>query len=285
MLDPATVFSRKALANICTMRESQFGNAFGLDRYMVEQPIPDDFFYYKDNGSSVLAVAHLDTVGLPHQREASYSKTQDGLVVHSRALDDRLGAYIILDMLPTLGIEFDILLTVGEESGRSTAAYFDAPDGKQYDWMIEFDRGGTDVVMYQYDDDQTRAAVKASGARVGDGIFSDICYLDHLGCKGFNWGVGYQDYHGPRAHAYLNDTFDMVEDFLTFYEQNAGVAMPYEDTSYEAQADKEAEEMKENDPFFVGSDGWTGGWTPRRPKKDYYDDEKLDLHTWLMRNA
>ena len=49
-------------------------------------------------------------------------------MVHSGALDDRLGAYIILDLLPKLGINVDVLLTVGEEQGRSTANFF-APLG------------------------------------------------------------------------------------------------------------------------------------------------------------
>jgi hypothetical protein len=171
-------------------------------------------------------VAHLDTVG--SERACRFVVTEGaGTVVFSQALDDRLGAYIILEMLPKLGLDYDILLTVGEESGQSTAAYFDPPRGKDYDWMIEFDRGGTDVVMYQYDDAEVRQLVKDSGARVGDGSFSDISYLGHLEIKGFNWGVGYQDYHGPRAHAFLDDTFTMVAKYLTFAEQNDGVFMPH----------------------------------------------------------
>ncbi len=231
MLDARAVFDRNTLAEICEMPETAFGKAFGMDRYKVAQPVPDDFYFFRDNGASVLAVAHLDTVGLPHQRGAHFVETEAGTVVYSRALDDRLGAYIILDALPRLGVDVDVLLTVGEESGRSTASFFDAP--KKYDWMIEFDRGGTDVVMYQYDDKETRNLVRESGARVGDGIFSDICYLDHLGVKGFNWGVGYQDYHGPRAHAFLEDTWDMLDKFLIFHEYNSGIHLPHEgdDTS------------------------------------------------------
>jgi len=220
-------FDHEVLKRICEMSEKDFAKAYGMTEVPVLQKVPNDFYYFRDNGSDVLAVAHLDTVGLPHQRTCRFLDTEDGTVVYSRALDDRLGAYIILELLPTLGITYDILLTVGEENGQSTAAFFDPP--KQYDWMIEFDRGGTDVVMYQYDDDLTRKLVKKSGARVGDGIFSDICYLEHLGIKGFNWGVGYQDYHGPRSHAYLDDTFSMVAKYLRFHEANAGVALPHED--------------------------------------------------------
>lgn len=218
-------YDPNTLRYICELGEDQFAEAFDLETFTVAQRAPEDFYLFRDNGSSVLAVAHLDTVGAHYSRGCHFVETEAGTVVFSRALDDRLGAYVILDLLPQLGVEYDLLLTVGEESGMSTAAFFDPP--KQYDWMIEFDRGGTDVVMYQYDDQEVTDMVKRAGARVGNGIFSDICYLEHLGIKGFNWGVGYQDYHSDRAHAYLDDTFDMVDRYLTFHEQNEGTYMPH----------------------------------------------------------
>lgn len=235
---------RAELARICTMPESRFAKAFGMERHAVPQPAPDDFYLFRDNGADILAVAHLDTIGRPHQRACRFLDTEAGTVVYSRALDDRLGAYIILDMLPKLDVNVDILLTVGEESARSTARYFEAP--KQYNWMIEFDRGGTDVVMYQYDDDDTRKLVRDSGAQVGEGTFSDISYLDHLGIKGFNWGVGYRDYHSARAHAYLDDTLDMLDCFLQFHFMNADRFLPHDDTFV----------WDERDPFYWDDKKW-----------------------------
>lgn len=224
----AIAFDPCALKRVCEMHEDDFAEAYEMVYVPVAQREPDDFYLYRDNGSSVLAVAHLDTVGPHWERTANFVETEAGLVVYSRALDDRLGAYIILELLPQLiDTKYDLLLTVGEESGRSTASFFEPPEDKEYDWMIEFDRGGTDVVMYQYDDFETRALVTATGARVEEGIFSDICYLEHLGCKGFNWGVGYRDYHGPRAHAFLDDTFKMVDHYVDFHEENEGRSMPH----------------------------------------------------------
>lgn len=217
-------FDREALAQVCILDEEDFGDTYGMPKITVDGPgvrYPDDYYYFKDNGSSVLAVAHLDTVSPRNQRTARFVDTAAGPVVYSRALDDRLGAYIILHLLPEMGIQYDTLLTVGEESGMSTAEYFQTLH-KDYDWIIEFDRGGTDVVMYQYEDDVTIDAVRATGALVGDGIFSDISYMEHLGVKGFNWGVGYRDYHGPRSHAYLDDTTEMVARYLKFHQQNYG---------------------------------------------------------------
>ena len=223
---PENVFDAEALIRICQMREGSFAKVYGMTTVEVDQPAPANYYHFKDNGSDILAVAHLDTVAGRKARTARIVDTEAGPVVHSRALDDRLGAYVILDMLPKLGLTFDWLLTTGEESGLSTAAFFDAP--KKYRWIIEFDRGGTDVVMYHYEDSECVHRVRACGAKVGRGSFSDISYLDHLGVKAFNWGVGYQDYHGPRAHAYLEDTFEMVDKFLTFHAAFGDVTMPHD---------------------------------------------------------
>lgn len=222
-------FDQAALKRVCEMHESEFAGFYGMSTTKVPQKAPEDEYYFVDNGSNILAVAHLDTVGLPHQRTANFVDTEAGPVIFSRALDDRLGAYIILELLPRLGLKFDWLLTVGEESGKSTAAFFEPPAGKEYNWLIEFDRGGTDVVMYQYEDDAACDAVEAAGAPVGMGSFSDISYLDHLGRTGFNWGVAYREYHYPEAHAFLDETLDMVGKFLHFHDDNAEKVMVYVD--------------------------------------------------------
>lgn len=225
-------FDRPALKRVCEMHETEFAGFYDMSvTEVTEQPYPDNFYAYLDRGSDILAVAHLDTV-MPHERRtANFIDTAAGPVVYSGALDDRLGAYTILELLPKLGVNVDVLLTVGEESGMSTASFFEpsAHHEREYNWMIEFDRGGTDVVMYQYEDYDTVDLVKAAGARVGSGSFSDVAFLEHLEVKGFNWGVGYQDYHGPRSHAYLEDYWMMVGHFLTFHEANAEVYLPHED--------------------------------------------------------
>lgn len=228
-------FSREGLSRVCAMPEEEFAGAYGLETVQVSRDTSrsrlhrtggdGDFYCFRDNGASVLAVAHLDTVVRPDERAARFFDTRRGTVVNSGGLDDRLGAYIVLDVLPRLGITYDVLLTTGEESGQSTAEFFEPQ--KDYDWMIEFDRGGTDVVMYQYEDDGTCKAVEASGAVVGPGIFSDISYMEHLGIKGFNWGVGYRDYHSTRSHAYLNETYAMVGRYRRFHQLHAGTAMPH----------------------------------------------------------
>lgn len=215
-------FDGEMLADICVMKDfSDYA-----ERHDLSDGIDGHkrFYYYKDNGSDILAVAHLDSV----QADGSCQiiDTAAGLLAVSGTLDDRLGAYVILELLPRLGVECDILLTTDEEICQSTAEDF-WPD-KKYHWMFSFDRGGTDVVMYEYETPDLCDLVEEAGARVGQGSFSDICQLEHLDCAGFNWGVGYQDYHSTRAHAWLDDTFRMVARFVKFYNANATDALHHE---------------------------------------------------------
>jgi len=226
-------YNQDELTTILTLPETEFGDMFGMSTVEVDQRSwrapknANDYYHYRDNGSSVLAVAHLDTVVKPKGRTPAFYATKNGPAVISGALDDRLGAYVILKLLPKLGVTCDWLLTVGEESGQSTASFFQT--SKDYDHIIEFDRGGTDVVMYDYEDQSARDVVREAGATVGKGSFSDICYLEHLDTKAFNWGVGYQgNYHSEQGYAVLGDTFSMVAKYLRFHKQNAGIRMPHE---------------------------------------------------------
>jgi Peptidase family M28 len=217
-----SAFDPDMLSHICT--------TWDFSPYATKYDLPGDnrFYWYQDNGSDILAVAHLDTV--QGDRSCQVIETAAGPLAVSGALDDRLGAYVILELLPLLGVTCDWLLTTDEEMGATTAREFAEDfEGKDYNWIIEFDRGGTDVVMYQYETHEYCKLVEASGARVGIGSYSDISELDYLGCAAFNWGVGYQDYHSPRSHAWLNDTFKMVARFLRFYDANATTWLPHED--------------------------------------------------------
>lgn len=308
-------FSRDELAAVCVMPEADFGAHYGMETVVIpHRGDRDNFYHFKDNGSEILAVAHLDTVIDEDRRGANFVNTEAGWVVFSGALDDRLGAYTILELLPKLGLNFDVLLTVGEESGRSTAEFFEPPTGKQYKWIIEFDRGGTDVVMYQYHDEDTEALVRGSGARVNRGSFSDIAYLEHLGVKAFNWGIGYEDYHGPRGHAFLEDTAKMVGHFLEFYNNNGELTLPHEKRtpvllasgagsraggyrprigsahigglfgygSYDRWSDDGWDDKEDDGTFAVGSDD-DPGLAEIEAQLEAEDEAERDFHSWLLR--
>ena len=192
----------------CTQTEESFRAMGG-----VVTMTPNGHHIWFDRGSNVLAVAHLDSV--IDKGPFCVVETHHNTVVFHPTMDDRLGVYIIMDLLPALGIVPDVLLTTGEESGYSTAQYFESP--KEYKWMFQFDRSGCDVVLYQYDHAELRDRLGGCGFIIEDGLFSDISYMDGLGISGINFGCAYYMNHGTGAHAFTNELVMMVENFQKFW--------------------------------------------------------------------
>lgn len=174
---------------------------------------PDGMYVYRDNGASVLAVAHLDVVQPGPRHFGSPPGRPDA--VYNAQLDDRLGAHTILDVLPAMGIKVDTLLTEGEESCRSTATHF-WPD-KPYNWLIEFDRAGQDVVLYDYETEELVELLTAAGNDVHWGTFSDISVMEHLGVAGFNWGVGSYCGHSPDSYFRVSQYKAALARFQKFF--------------------------------------------------------------------
>ncbi len=176
---------------------------------------------FQDNGAKVLAVAHLDTVLDAKPRwKGKGSKRR----IVCPQLDDRLGAWVILDLLPRLGIKVDVLLTDSEEVGNSTAQYF--PQTDYYNWAFSFDRAGLDVVMYDYETCAFRAILEGYGYNVGWGSFSDICSL-RTGTACMNFGVGYHYQHSYRCCAKMSDTEYAVDMFREFHKDYKDTPMPH----------------------------------------------------------
>lgn len=180
-------------------------------------------YVYIDNGANVLAIAHLDTVA--DKSKAMYNPPTvkpvglSDMEIFSVGLDDRLGAYLIADFLPKLGINVDVLLTTDEEIGRSTASNFTTK--KEYNWMFQFDRHGYgNVVMYQYKTPDLTYMLESFGYDVQIGSFSDICSMDYLGCSGFNFGTGYVNEHSNSCrtrYSWINVCVEMFADFYRLY--------------------------------------------------------------------
>jgi hypothetical protein len=204
------------MKEICLAKKDYFEN-YGHRWYTDAK----DFYFYQDNGADVLAVAHIDSVhSEPHFHVI---KVKDEVRVICSTLDDRLGAYIILDLLPRHGMKYDILLTDQEETGNSTAGIFNCPEGKHYKWMFSFDRHGNDVVHYQYSD--IRPFLQDAGFgynEIQHGAFSDIGKLEDLGCLGANFGTGYHDEHTVWAYANMSEMVSNVRRFTTFYHKFRG---------------------------------------------------------------
>lgn len=214
-------FSLKQIRKRCQMPVADFSSEVNWTIESKDGPL-----LFKDNGADVLAIAHLDSV--TNDTLFEVRKNKDHLAyVTAPQLDDRLGVYVIMDLLPLLGVKTDLLLTTGEESGRSTAQHFATT--KQYKWMFSFDRKEISTVLYSYDCPELRALLKDAGCQIEYGSVSDISYLRHLKCAGVNFGVGYQDYHSRNAHFFLCDLKLQIERFMKFWNVNQSVVLPYAD--------------------------------------------------------
>lgn len=175
-------------------------------------------YIYIDNGSDILGVAHLDTVMNTHDYNRVIVDRQEYII--SSELDDRLGVFTLLHMLPEMGIKTDILLCCDEERMGSTASSFKTD--KQYKWAYEFDRKLVNPVLYQYETPDLMAALKDSGYTIDNGSYSDIADLD-IGVCGINFGVGYDAAHTQWCRANTSVYLECINRFAKFYRKNKDV--------------------------------------------------------------
>jgi len=159
-----------------------------------------------DNGGDVLFVAHLDTVLPPKMKKCTKKR------LHASGLDDRLGCLLAYELGTKLCA--DILLTDDEEKCTSTAQYHIC---KNYNWVVEFDRAGDDVVTYE-DDSYAFQQVLFKYWNIGFGSYSDIADLPTTACC-FNLGIGYQHAHSKDSYVDLKVLARQVEKFKEFYEK------------------------------------------------------------------
>lgn len=194
-------------------------------------------------GGKVLAVAHLDTVRESSPTCVYYNPPP---IVQSLNLDDRLGVWGILESLP---IDADILLTEGEEVGRSTA--LDFSPSRDYNWIFSLDRRGKNhAVLYQYDSPSLRDMLSAVGIDTQFGSFSDISSLDHLGVAGINFAIGYYNEHTLDCFANVKGVMRNLENFMRFYGEYGDTKIPYT-------------------PSPMAYDAWGDGWYGNDPFVDY----------------
>jgi hypothetical protein len=186
-------------------------------------------YIYIKRGGSLLAVAHLDCVKEDNIQSSiiRYPDSLEGIGVNSLALGDRLGVYIITELLPKFGVtNYDILLTENEEIGYSSAIEFNTDI--EYNWMFEFDRHGTGTaVMYRYDNPEIVGKLRTHGIFREYGSFSDISFLEGLGITGVNFGCGYNLEHSEDCHVFKDDILICVKGFVSFWKQYHNEKMPY----------------------------------------------------------
>jgi hypothetical protein len=198
-----------------------------LEWYARSKPHRKYLYCQTHPDSKILAVAHTDINGLLAAPQMSY----DRKLIKARQLDDRLGCWLIMSYLREVLPQdqpYDILLTDCEEIGDSTAQFFTPPEGKQYNWMFEWDRRGTDVVMYDYETPELKKLLEVYKFEVGKGSFTDICYLSHLNCAGFNFGTAYYGEHTNDCYANLERTYTQVNKFIPFYSEWYGKQLKHD---------------------------------------------------------
>jgi len=213
------------LHNICN---ASFKHLRGYGDYTAISP--HSGYTFIDNGADVLGVAHIDTV----QSSQSFKVSKKRRIVFSPRLDDRLGVFTLLKVLPEIGIKTDILLTEDEESGNSTAQFFNS--SKQYNWIYEFDRGGDTTVLYQYDNATIRSILESYGFKIDDGLYTDICDLEHLECIGINFSTGYYLYHSVHAYARLLEWQTSVKQFVSFYRDHHSTYMEHDPSYFDTES-------------------------------------------------
>jgi hypothetical protein len=214
----------EAMEKICLMSIEDF-RKINCKKISFERiDIENTFYYYANRGASILAVAHLDTVQPPAHFKRLVLPHRD--LVFSPTLDDRLGVYVILDLLPNLTAHtYDILLTTDEERGQSSAQHFSTD--KRYNWVFQFDRRGDDVALYQYLHSEASKKLPLYGLKPTRGSYSDIASLEHLGCFCMNVGVGYDNNHSLDAFADIRTLELMVRRFIGFLSDHHDKHLPY----------------------------------------------------------
>ena len=239
------LFDAKLLAHVCSLSVN------GFKEFATMHGEGDERYFFKDNGAKILGIAHLDSVC--EHGWATMVTTPIDTIIHSPVLDDRLGAYVIMGLLPAMGIKVDWLLTIGEESGKSTAQFFEPPKDKEYNWMFSFDREGTDMVMYDYETPQLRKLMESYKFNVRHGSTSDIRKLEDLGCAGFNFGTGYYNYHSMYAWASQRDLLHNVWRFARFYHDHKCNKFAYTRPEWKNYLDQKADAvMPYGGSFFEG---------------------------------
>ena len=172
------------------------------------------YYLFKDNKADTLAVAHMDTV-FPSNVPMIY----DGKI-YSPGVDNRIGVYIIDELLAKKNIKCDILFTTNEERLMSSGRAFRTE--KKYNFIFSFDRMGDDIAMYQYLEhgDKFNAVLEDSGFKLSRGSYSDIADLQ-LGCKGMNVGIGYNNNpHSLDAYVDLEIVINQLNKFYDFWQEN-----------------------------------------------------------------
>ncbi len=289
----------KILNNLCTLPEEKLRNHLKIVRPNLKDY--GEYLYSESPNSKVLAVAHMDVHEIKGTQFRLVKNENTTVILHP-SLDDRLGIFSILYLFPQYEISTDILLTTDEECCMSSAKEFAENCNKDYNWIVELDRAGTDVVMYNYDEDKDIIAdLKSTGFKLGIGSYSDICELEGLGVSAFNMGIGYHFQHSAQCCVILRELAIQLRRLKMFYDKFKDQAYEHEyvpvATSYPSDRDFLDNPMYwddegEDDEHYAGADTyWENGkmhWSyvpPRRQLQRQWKGKRLWPGHWEEEEA
>lgn len=235
----------------------QFGETYATHVMDGGQLVESNRHIHIDRGAKVLGVAHLDSV------KSYRGLTLSNATLRCATIDNRLGAWLMLYGLPSLGVEIDVLLTENEEWGMSTAQDFETD--KEYHWAFSFDRSGDDVACYQFYDGELKQMLAEYGLKAAYGSYSDVVELN-LGVKAMNFGCGMYNYHNDNAYASLDELVYVVERFLDFYSDKQEEKLPHTHTPITRHSSWVRDDYGER--YYAGNKPW------------YYEDETTAPIVW-----
>lgn len=193
-----------------------------FDQYVLDKTDSEKHRIFIDRQSDILFVAHLDTVQKPKFIKQTKNR------IYAQGLDDRLGCMLASELSKELNV--DLLLLDHEEKCQSTAQYHECKD---YNWICEFDRAGSDVVTYGQDSIDFLTALEQYW-KIGIGAFSDICLLKSDACT-INLGIGYEFAHSKDSYVDIKTMDRQIKLFRQFYAQHKDTKFE-RDYSYEWDA-------------------------------------------------
>lgn len=222
--------------------------------------IHDRYAYRPGYGpESPLLVCHADTV----RRCLAYEYDAEHNTVVSSELDDRLGIACMLYVIELGSGLSDCAMLVcdNEEIAASTATTFTddviaslgLSNSGYPNWLMEFDRHGTDVVCYGYENDTFSSLLEHAGFEIGVGSFSDISSMTELGRSGVNVGVGYHREHTLQCYANLTDTLKQLGRAEMFYALFGHIALKYTPTK---RYGRYSSDRFKYDGFYDDDDAW-----------------------------
>jgi hypothetical protein len=210
----------REIAAVCQMSRAEIMEQ--MDHvYHLSEDLYLGFKSAKHGEAKILAVAHIDYIGTGKVYCASRKR------VRSSALDDRLGVWFALNIERLTGIPVDIVLTDGEESGRSTADR--VPDSylNTYNWIVEFDREGLTPVYYGYSEMED-PLTEAFGSTTW-GTYSDISEWEtEITVGAYNHGVGYKLQHTEFCQVRITDVRRSLSNFVKMYDMWGDVIIEHD---------------------------------------------------------